>query len=209
MGLVEFALFAFTSLFTVINPVGVLPVFLSMTQDMPNADIRRVAIKATITAFIVMVFFALSGQFIFDFFAISINGLKIVGGIMFFLLGYEMLQGKMSRTKSDTALPEIDSEFAITPLGIPMLCGPGTITASIVLMQDNPALEKRAVLLAVMAAVCGTALLLLLGARTIVRFLGSSANRVLTRVMGLIVMMISVEFFVAGLKPIVHDLLAP
>lgn len=208
MSLFEFALFAFTSLFTVINPVGVLPVFLSMTQDLPNSDIRRIAAKATLTAFIAMVFFALSGQFIFNFFAISINGLKIVGGIMFFLLGYEMLQGKMSRTKSDSSLPEIDSEFAITPLGIPMLCGPGTITASIVLMQDNAALDKRIVLLAAMAAVCGATLLLLVGARTIVKLIGSSANRVLTRVMGLIVMMIAVEFFVAGLKPIVREILA-
>lgn len=208
MELFEFALFAFTSLFTVINPVGVLPMFLSMTHGMDTPATRKAAIKATITAFLVMVIFAFTGQFIFNFFAISIHGLKIVGGILFFLMGYEMLQGKMSRTKKESHDPEPDEEFAITPLGIPMICGPATITVSIVLMQDNPQVERRLVLLGAMIAISFVTLLLLLGARGISRFLGRSGNKVMTRIMGLIVMMIAVEFFSAGLKPIVQNLLA-
>lgn len=208
MKLLEFALFAFTSLFTVINPIGVLPMFLSMTQGMDEQATRKVALKATITAFLVMVIFAFTGQFIFDFFAISIHGLKIVGGILFFLMGYDMLQGKMSPTKKESHAPEPDEEFAITPLGIPMIGGPATITVSIVLMQENPEVERRLVLLAVMSAISVVTFLLLLGSRGISRFLGRSGNKVMTRIMGLIVMMIAVEFFSAGLKPIVQNLLA-
>jgi multiple antibiotic resistance protein len=207
MRLLEFALFAFTSIFTVINPIGVLPVFLSMTQDMDAKTVRKVSMKASITAFLVMAIFAFTGQFIFNFFAISIHGLKIVGGILFFLMGYDMLQGKMSRTKKESQDAD-DDEFAITPLGIPMIGGPGTITVSVVLMQDNPEVERRLVLLGVMIIISLLTFLILIGSRQISRFLGRSGNRVMTRIMGLIVMMIAVEFFSSGLKPIVQNLLA-
>lgn len=209
MELLEFGLLAFTSLFTVINPIGVLPVFLSMTQNLPPAEARKIALKASLTSFIGMVAFALGGQVIFDFFAISINGLKIVGGLLFFLMGYEMLQGKMSRTKKEYMDTESNDEFAITPLGIPMLCGPGTITVAVVFMQDNPQTDKRVILIAAMVAISLVTFSLLLGSRAISRVLGNSGNKVMTRVMGLIVMMIAVEFFFAGLKPIVHTMLTP
>lgn len=209
MELLEFGLLAFTSLFTVINPIGVLPVFVSMTQHLAQKEARKIALKATLTSFIGMVAFALSGQMIFDFFAISINGLKIVGGLLFFLMGYEMLQGKMSRTKKESLDIESDDEFAITPLGIPMLCGPGTITVSVVFMQDNPQTDKRIVLIAAMVLVSLVTFLSLIGSRAISRVLGNSGNKVMTRIMGLIVMMIAVEFFFAGLRPIIHSMLTP
>lgn len=209
MELLEFGLLAFTSLFTVINPIGILPVFLSMTQHLSPREARKIALKATLTSFIGMLAFALGGQIIFDFFSISINGLKIVGGLLFFLMGYEMLQGKMSRTKKEHMDAESDDEFAITPLGIPMLCGPGTITVSIVFMQDNPQTDKQLILIAAMIAISFATFFLLLGSRAISRVLGSSGNKVMTRVMGLIVMMIAVEFFFAGLRPIVRNILMP
>ncbi|MEJ2105089.1 MAG: MarC family protein, partial [Ignavibacteriaceae bacterium] len=99
--LFEFGLLAFTSIFTMVNPLGVIPVYTSMTSGIPTKEAKFVAIKAVITAMITLLLFAYSGRFIFEFFQISVNGLRVVGGIIFFMAGFDMLQARLIRTKSD------------------------------------------------------------------------------------------------------------
>jgi len=205
--LTEFGILAFTSLFTMVNPLGVIPVYISLTRDLETKEAKRVAVKATITALIILMLFAVGGKFIFDFFSISVNSLRIVGGIIFFIAGYDMLQARFIRTKLQS---ESDDEFAndisLTPLAIPIICGPGAITVSIVLFNDASVMPQKLVLLLAIILVLVITLLFLLSARKIMRYLGENGNKVLMRIMGLIVMVIAVEFIINGLRPILREI---
>ncbi|MCL4551648.1 MAG: MarC family protein [Bacteroidetes bacterium] len=206
--LFQFSLFAFTSLFTMVTPFGMIPLFTSITSQMPLHDVRKIAFKGVLTAFIIMVLIALAGNFIFDFFHISINGLKIVGGILFFMSGYDMVQAKLSRLKEEgQSFSEFVNDFAITPLGIPIICGPGSITVTVVLFNDTRNVIEKLILFGVIVVVLLITYLLLVGSKKLLSFLGDNGNKVLMRIMGLIVMVIAVELMFAGLKPIVQDMI--
>ena len=118
-----------------------------------------------------------------------------------------MLQARLIRTKENSKPdPYYGNDIAITPLGIPMICGPGAITASIVLMNDADMFAEKIILLIAILLVLIITLLFLIGARRIMKLLGDSGNKVLMRIMGLIVMVIAVEFLFSGLKPILRDI---
>jgi multiple antibiotic resistance protein len=205
--LLQFALLSFVSLFTMVNPLGVIPVYTSMTAHLAPQEARRVAFKAVLTAFLILVAFALTGQFIFNFFGISVNSLRIVGGVIFFLMGYEMLQARLTRTQfDDEPTHEYINDISLTPLGIPIICGPGAITTSILLMNQAKSTLEAGVVLGVIALLMGLTHLMLLGARQVTRLIGENGNKVMLRLMGLIVMVIAVEFFFSGLRPILREI---
>lgn len=206
--MLEILLLQVTSLATVINPLGAVPVYISLTDSLTVSQQRRVAAKAALAAFVVLTLFALAGQAIFRFFGISVDGLRVVGGVLFFMMGYEMLRGitvpKKLANESDVAFA---SDIAITPLAIPMISGPGAITMVILFMQDADAWQlKLAVILNIML-VCLLTAAVLIGGRRIISMLGPSGSTVAMRIMGLIVMLIAVEFFFAGVTPYVQRLL--
>jgi multiple antibiotic resistance protein len=205
-----FGLLCFVSLFAVVEPLGLIPMFIGMTGGMAPPAQRAVARRACVVAFLTLFIFALLGQLIFRFFGISVDSMKVVGGVIFFLIGYEMLQAKHTRTAFDENEPrEPDGDMALTPLGIPMIAGPGAITSVIVRWNEaDTAPRQLAVLISILAVILLT-LALLLGARRVGRFLGESGNRVLLRLMGLITMVIAVELFFGGLTPFVRRMLAP
>lgn len=202
----QFFLYVFTSIFTLVNPLSVLPVLLSSTQGLSRTDFLKIARKACTAMFLAIIGFSLVGKILFDFFSISIHGLRIVGGILFLITGYDMLQARVVRLKSDQdeSLRAGGEDFAITPLAIPMLCGPGTITATLVIVQEASDPMKRASFyLAVSVIALLTFLIFIWGGR-VMKILGESGNKVFLRIMGLIMMVIAVEFFFAGLKGIWH-----
>ncbi len=205
--LLKFGLLAFVSIFTMVNPVGVLPVYAAMTGALSGQQSRQVAVRATLTALLILGGFALTGQFVFQFFGISVNSLRVVGGIIFFLMGYEMLQARLSRTRiEDENVHEYMEDVSITPLGIPVIAGPGAITTVILLMNETQSVAQALALFAALFAVLLITLIFLIGAQKVMGILGSSGNKVLMRLMGLIVMVIAVEFFFAGLRPLVPGL---
>ncbi len=205
-----FGLVCFVSLFAVVEPLGLLPIFIGMTADLPPPTQRAVARRACLVAFLTLLLFAVLGQFIFRLFGISVESMKVVGGIIFFLIGYDMLQARYTRTKFDEASPrEAEGDMALTPLGIPMIAGPGAITNVIVRWNEADSTPRRLALLAAVVAVMVTTLALLLAARRVARVLGESGNRVLLRLMGLITMVIAVELFFGGLTPIVQRMTKP
>jgi len=206
-----FGLFAFVSLFAVVEPLGIMPIFTSMTSTLTPREQRSVARRAVLIAFLTLLLFAFLGQLIFKFFGISVNSLKIVGGVIFFMIGYEMLQAKLTKTAYDEKQSPEDfgKDIAMTPLGIPMIAGPGAIANIIVLWHaSDDSLFKKIAVLVSLTLVMALTLLVLLFARRVSRFLGDSGNKVLLRLMGLITMVIAVEFFFSGLKPIVRDMMA-
>ena len=208
MSHVTVILLYFTSFFTLINPLGVMPVYLTMTDGLSKKARKKTAMKAILTASLVLILFAVSGKYLFDFFGISVAGLKVVGGVLFFIMGYDMLNARLSRMKlrEDEVDAYVD-DVAITPLGIPMIAGPGAITNAIVLMGDAKSLLGRGEVIVSIILVSIVSLLILLGATGITKFLGTSGNKILMKFMGLIVMMIAVEFFFQGITPYVHAML--
>ena len=202
------ALLYFTSFFSLINPLGSMPVFLTMTGNLTKKERARTAVKAVITAFVTLMLFAFGGQMLFKFFGISVDSFRVVGGIIFFMMGYDMLNARLSRLKyDDNDLEKELDDIAITPLGIPMIAGPGAITNAIVLMQDAQDIQHQIVLPIAILVVLIATFLSLVGGGTIMKFMGETGNKIMLKLMGLIMMVIAVEFFFAGLKPIVQDML--
>lgn len=206
---ITFGILCFTTFFTIINPLGVMPIFMTMTKEMEKQDRNTTAKKAILASFITLVVFAFSGQILFNFFGISVNSFRVVGGIIFFLMGMDMLQARLGTVKvKPEEIKTYVSDISITPLAIPMITGPGAITNAIVLMEDAGEIEFKLVLLLAILVVFAITLAILLSATKIIKLLGTTGNNVLMRLMGLIIMVIAIEFFLSGFKPIFQEMLA-
>lgn len=206
--LLPFALLCFTSFFTLTNPLGTMPVFLTMTNGMSDDERKTIVRRATIVSFITLMVFTFSGQFLFKFFGISTNGFRIAGGIIIFTIGFDMLQARYSKAKlKDDEVKTYVNDISITPLAIPMLCGPGAIANGIMLMEDANTLIKKILLVSVIASVYFITFLILRASTRLNKYMGETGNNVMMRLMGLILMVIAVECFVSGVKPVLVDIL--
>ena len=206
--LLPFALLCFTSFFTLTNPLGTMPVFLTMTNGMNDHERKAIVRRATIVSFITLMVFTFSGQFLFKFFGISSNGFRIAGGFIIFKIGFDMLQARYSNAKlKEEEVKTYADDISITPLAILMLCGPGAIANAIMLMDDASTLSLKGTLIGIIALVYFITFLILQASTRLVRILGETGNNVMMRLMGLILMVIAVECFVSGLKPILIDIL--
>lgn len=196
-----------TSFITLMNPLGILPVFLTMTSELDKKGRQLTAIKSLITAFFTLVAFAFGGQMLFNFFGISVAGLKVAGGVLFFILGYEMLNARLSRIRvTPEEVKSYVNDVSITPLGIPMIAGPGSITNAIILMDQSTTFVEKSVLIASIFVVCLIILIILLSGNNIMKVLGDTGNKVLMKLMGLIVMVLAVEFFFTGIEPYIKSI---
>lgn len=202
-----FGLLCFTSFFTLMNPLGIMPIYVTMTSTLDEEQKHKTARKASIAALLTLVIFAFSGQLLFKFFGISVDAFRIVGGVIFFLVGMDMLKARLVTTKvSPSEVKSYVDDISITPLAIPMICGPGAMTNAIVLMEDADNLSKKLVLVASVILIIIITYITLIGATKITKFLGEIGNNVMMRIMGLIVMVIAVEFFFAGLTPFIQKI---
>ena len=184
-----------------------MPVFLTMTAGLDSTHRDKIALKAVLVATFTLLFFMYSGRLLFDFFGISINSFRIVGGVIFFIMGMDMLQARLGKIKvKETEIKTYVNDISVTPLAIPMICGPGSITNAIVLMGDADNIGKKVALIIGTLSVMLLTLIIYYGGSKVVRFLGQTGLNVMTRLMGLIVMVIAVEFFFSGLKPIIQDI---
>ena len=149
-----FGLLCFTSFFTLINPLGAMPVFMTMTMELDEKERRKVARRASLVSFLIMMFFAISGDLLFRFFGISIDSLRIVGGIIFLIMGMDMLQARLVKTKvKESEVKSYVNDISITPLSIPMLCGPGAITNAIVMWNKATDWETKMIMVIAVAVV--------------------------------------------------------
>ena len=206
--IIPFALLCFTSFFTLKKPLGTMPVFLTMTNGLSNEERKRIIKRATITSFLILIGFTFCGQFLFKFFGISTNGFRIAAGIIILKIGYDMLQARYSNAKlKEDEIKAYANDISITPLSIPMLCGPGAIANGIILMSDASNWTLKATLVGVIGLVYILTYIILRLSTRLVRIMGETGNNVMMRLMGLILMVIAVECFVGGLKPILIDII--
>ena len=203
-----FALLCFTSLFTITNPLSMMPVFLTMTHSMDEKARCAIVKKASIIACITLILFVLAGQFLFKFFGISTDGFRLVGGFIIFRIGYDMLQAKYTSVKlKDEEIKEYVDDITVTPLAIPMLCGPGAIANAIMLMQEAQTFDLKITLVIVILLVYLSAYFILSASTRLTRYIGETGNNVMMRLMGLILMVIAVECFVSGIRPILSSII--
>ena len=182
--LVTYALLCFTSFFTLTNPLGIMPVFLTMTQNFDEAERRRIVKKASFVAFLILVSFTIFGQFLFKFFGMSTNGFRIAGGIIMFKIGYDMLQAKFTRVKlAASEIRDYANDISITPLAIPMICGPGAIANGIVMMEDAVTAAHKLVLIGVIAIIFLITYVTLRASTRLIAILGDTGNNVMMRLM--------------------------
>lgn len=206
--IIPFALLCFTSFFTLTNPLGTMPVFLTMTNGLSDDERKRIIKRATITSFLILIGFTFCGQFLFKFFGISTNGFRIAAGIIILKIGYDMLQARYSNAKlKEDEIKAYANDISITPLSIPMLCGPGAIANGIILMSDASDWTLKSTLVGVIGLVYILTYIILRLSTRLVRIIGETGNNVMMRLMGLILMVIAVECFVGGIKPILTDIL--
>ncbi|MDH6535024.1 NAAT family transporter [Parabacteroides sp. 52] len=206
--LLPFAFLCFTSFFTLTNPLGTMPVFLTMTKGLDDKQRKSIVKRATLVSFVTLMVFTFSGQLLFKFFGISTDGFRIAGGVIIFAIGYDMLQARYTNVKlNKEEIKTYADDISITPLGIPMLCGPGAIAQGIMLMDDASSFSMKAVLIGTIAFVYFITFLILRASTRLVKLLGETGNNVMMRLMGLLLMVIAVECFVSGVRPILIRIL--
>ena len=136
---ISFFLLTFSSLFTLINPIGITPILLSITKDLDDNEYTKIIKKGIIVAYLILFIFSLMGSLIFEFYAITINAFMIAGGILFFRSSIDMIEAKVPRSSStpkETEEAEEKEDISITPIGIPLIAGPGAITSVMLLSSQ-------------------------------------------------------------------------
>jgi len=192
------------TLFAIVDPIGTLPFFVALTDEFSDED-RRVMVRRSCLVLVgVLGAFALFGRFILAAFGFTLGAFEIAGGIILFLIAYEMLQGEVTRTKMSSAdrqdAIERRDEIAVVPIGIPLLAGPGAITI-VMIVAGNSASSPFTILellVAIAIVTVATFLTLTFGQR-ILRAMGRVGIMALTRVLGLILAAVGVQFVILGL----------
>ena len=185
MDIFAYSMLCFTSLFTLMDPLGVMPVFLQMTEGMSAGERRSIALKSCALTFVILVLF-----------------------IIIFKIGYDMLQAHFTHVKlNENEKKEYSRNITVTPLAVPMLCGPGVISSGITLMEDAPEHIFKIALVCVIALVCLLSFIILCVSTRLLKILGETGNNVMMRLMGLILMVIAVECFINGMQPVLTDIL--
>ena len=197
-----FFIAAFSSLFTIINPFSAASVFLSITRGDSIEKKRRMAKKASITAAIVLVVFALAGNYILNFFGITVDAFRIAGGLIIAGIGFRMIHAGREhlRTEEEKKEARIKEDISIMPLAIPMMSGPGAMTTALVLMREAHGGFDIATLIFSIILVCIISYFVISRAHYIDRRLGETGRHVTERIMGLIVLVVGVQLMINGVE---------
>jgi len=207
---IQFFIFCLTTLFTLINPIGISPILIIMTERFSKKEKINIAKKGSLTAFITLILFSLLGSVIFNFFGITIEAFQIMGGILFFRNGLRMLDSKIGRSRTTPAEQEESeesSDIAVSPIGIPLIAGPGAITAAMLLSSQTPKLYSYFTLIFSIFFVLSLVYLILRNGNVILKLLGTTGIRIIQRLMGLILMVIAVQFVINGVISIYKPLM--
>lgn len=201
-----FILASFTSLLSIANPFAAMPVFLAMTDGDTNEQRRQQALKACMYMVLILMVFLLGGTYIISFFGISLEGIRIAGGLLIIKMAYTLLdpesQGrKLTAADHSEAMRKPDISFS--PLAMPMLSGPGSIALVLgMASQSTSILDYTAISLAIVFVAISSFGLLII-ARKMTRMLGRTGMTALTRMMGFIALTIGVQFIINGVRPII------
>lgn len=195
-----FLVTAFATLFVVIDPVGLTPIFIALTQGTDALHRRAIALRACLTALVLLTLFAFFGEAVLGFIGISMPAFRIAGGILLFLTALDMLFERRTKRREDRSEAEDFPDPSVFPIAIPLIAGPGAIATMILLTGRAKDTAELAGVLGVMVAVLAIVLVLFLSAGLIERALGRTGITVVTRLLGMLLAALSVQFVLDGLR---------
>ena len=205
---ISFFLLTFSSLFTLINPIGITPILLSVTENLNEQEYHKVIRKGILTALIILATFTLMGEIIFKIYGITINAFMIAGGVLFFRTSFNMIEAQPSRSSStpqETEEAEFKDDMGITPIGIPIIAGPGAITSVMLLSsQASTAVDKFIIYFNILITLLITYFILKLG-KKISKKIGTTGIRIIQRIMGIVLLVISIQFIINGFENIIKN----
>ncbi|WP_404372955.1 MarC family protein [Sphingomonas sp. MMS24-J45] len=202
--MIELYISSLITFFVVIDPPGCAPIFAGLTSGASVAHRRAMALRAVLVAAAILFVFALFGEDLLRGLGISLASFRIAGGIMLFLIALEMVFEKRTERREDrgakvAATPEVE-DVSIFPMAMPMIAGPGSIASVMLLMSRNEGLERSIVILGALATILLLTLAALLAAGPIMRVLGAKIEAVITRLLGVLLAALAVQFVIDGVK---------
>ncbi|MEM6760255.1 MAG: MarC family protein [Pseudomonadota bacterium] len=196
-----FFITAFVTMFVVIDPVGLAPLFVALTQGADARHRRAVAMRACGIGMIILILFALFGEAVLGFIGISMPAFRVAGGILLFITALDMLFERRTKRRADQSdAPHNDDDPSVFPLAIPLIAGPGAIASVILLTGQKPGVEGLALVLAITALVLLLCLIFFMAAGLLERALGQTGITVVTRLLGMLLAALSVQFVLDGLR---------
>ncbi|RKQ69141.1 multiple antibiotic resistance protein [Litorimonas taeanensis] len=203
----DLALFlsAFATLFVIVDPPGCAPIFATLTQGTSKTHQRKMAFKSVAVASVILIGFAYVGEWLFSKLGISLDALRIAGGIMLFIIGLNMVFEKRTEKREDRAedlLEEIEDpeDISVFPMGIPMIAGPGTMASLLILMSRSSNGWEEASIIAALVLVLVITLISFLIAAPLMKLMGKTLTNVLTRVLGVLLATLAAQFIIDGIK---------
>ena len=190
---------SFVTLLVIIDPFGLTPMFVALTQGMSSAQRRAIAFRSCLTAAFLLALFAAFGETVLGFVGISMPAFRVAGGALLFLTALDMLFERRSKRREDKTTDDTPDP-SVFPLAIPLIAGPGSIASIILLAGQNPEIGALALVIGVMLAVMAVVLTLFLSAGVIERLLGKTGINVVTRLLGMLLAALSVQFILDGLR---------
>jgi len=196
-----FFITSFVTLFVIIDPIGLTPLFVALTQGMSVKQRRAIAIRATLISAVILALFAIFGESLLGFIGISMAAFKIAGGILLLLTALDMLFQRRAKRREDTAEEDEDlDDPSVFPLAIPLIAGPGSIATVILLAGAHPGLSGLGLSLAVMVLVLLVTLIFFEAATPLERQLGKTGINVVSRLLGMLLAALAVQFMLNGLQ---------
>ena len=202
--MIELFTSAFVTLLVIIDPPGCAPIFASLTSGTDSGHRRRMAIRSTLVAWSILIFFALLGEPLLKQLGISLSAFRLAGGIMLFMIALDMVFEKRTerreeRVREIEGTPEAE-DISVFPMAIPMIAGPGSIASVMLLTARADGLSEGLVVLGAMTAVLALTLLALLAAGPLMRFIGAKLEAMITRILGVILAALAAQFVLDGLE---------
>lgn len=190
----------FIFFFAVIDPIGTVPVFIAVTRPYQIEDKRKIAVKATLTSALILIFFVVAGEIILTSIEIPLAAFQIAGGIVLFLFALTMIFGE-GKPEEEIKMVRKSSETAVFPLAVPSIASPGAMLAAVLLTENHRFnLLEQAITAASMICVLLVAMILMLAASKVHRLIGDSGASIISRVMGLILASVAITNVLAGIK---------
>ena len=207
----DILLITFGALFSIMNPLGTVPIFVSLTQKNDSKERGKIAFWTSINVLIILLLSFFAGKYILVFFGISINSLKIAGGLIIASSGFALLTGKFAEHKGMEGKKikedvKTRSEISLTPLAIPMLAGPGTISLLITYNEQYQKLNEIFYLLGAMFLAGLSVYIILKSSHYIVKTIGASGINALSRIIGFIVIAIGIEYILSATLSVIATL---
>ncbi len=203
----ELLLYIFGALFSVMNPLGTVPIFVSLTDGDSQKEINKTAMLTSINVFVILVISFFLGNYVLAFFGISLSALKIAGGLVIASSGFALLKGEFSKNrgmkKRHKEAAHERERISLTPLAIPMMAGPGSISLLIGLNEEFNSPYQIIITLLAVLIVCLICYLMMRGSQHIIKVLGPNGINSISRIIGFIVIALGIEYLWSGIKSLI------